>query len=99
MLMHRFSDTSSIFASDTAASVIVGMTPKRGAISRNNAASSCPHPYMVSPISGTAPSASPSAPRWSDTAEEDEDANDRERRRAVRAGALWVTHPSQASVM
>jgi hypothetical protein len=43
-LMHRFPDASSILASDTAASVIAGITPKRGAISRNKTASSCPHP-------------------------------------------------------
>src|ERR1700757_3705216 len=53
-LMHRFPDASSMLASDTAASVIVGTTPKRGATSRNTAASSGPHPYTVIPTSGTA---------------------------------------------
>src|SRR5882724_12486619 len=48
--MHRFPNASSILASDTAASVMVGSTPKRGAISRNKTASSWPHPYIVIPI-------------------------------------------------
>src|ERR1700733_5019742 len=49
-LTHRFSDASSMLACDTAASVIVGTTPKRGATSRNTAASSGPHPYTVIPV-------------------------------------------------
>src|ERR1700677_1618069 len=48
-LMHGFPDANSMLASDTAASVIVGTTPKRGATSRNTAASSGPHPYTVIP--------------------------------------------------
>jgi hypothetical protein len=42
--MHRFPEANSTLASDTAESVIVGITPKRGATSRNETASSCPHP-------------------------------------------------------
>ena len=41
-LMHRFPSASSTLASDTAASVMVGATPKRGASSRNKTASSAP---------------------------------------------------------
>ena len=43
-LMQRFPTASSTLASDTAASVMVGLTPKRGASSRNRAASSGPQP-------------------------------------------------------
>src|ERR1700758_5350312 len=82
-LMHRFPDASSMLASDTAASVIVGTTPKRGATSRNKAASSGPHPYTVIPMPGTA--------------EEDADATDRARRAAGRAGSLEVMPSSQGS--
>src|ERR1700683_1138430 len=83
MLMHRFPDASSMLASDTAASVIVGTTPKRGATSRNTAASSGPHPYTVIPMLGTA--------------EEDSDATDRARQAAGRAGSLDVLCSSQGS--
>src|ERR1700722_6801847 len=82
-LMHRFPDASSMLASDTAASVITGITPKRGATSRNAAASSGPHPYTVIPMPGTA--------------EEDADAAGRARRAAGRAGSLEVMPPSQGS--
>src|SRR5215472_881636 len=82
-LMHRFPDASSMLASDTAASVIVGATPKRGATSRNAAASSGPHPYTVIPMHGTA--------------EEDSDASDRARQAAGRAGSLEVMLSSQGS--
>src|ERR1700728_2150813 len=53
-LMHRFPAASSTLAPDTAASVIVGTTPKQGAPSRNAAASSGSHPYTVIPVLGTA---------------------------------------------
>src|SRR5579872_7101004 len=75
-LMHRFPDASSMLASDTAASAIVATMPKRGATSRNTAASSHPHPYTVIPMRVTL--------------EEDSDATDRARRAAVRAGSLSV---------
>src|ERR1700728_672852 len=83
MLMHRFPDASSTLASDTAASVIVGATPKRGATSRNAAASSGPHPYTVIPMLGTA--------------EDDADAADRARQATCRAGSLEVMSSSQGS--
>src|SRR3979409_2170933 len=83
MLMHRFPSASPMLPSDTAASVIVGMTPRPGAISRNKAASSCPHPKIAIPIGGTA--------------EEDEDARDRVRRTAVRAGSLRIMLPFKAA--
>src|ERR1700733_9160522 len=82
-LMHRFPDARSMLASDTAASVIVGATPKRGATSRNTAASSGPHPYTVSPMPGTA--------------EEGADATDGARQAARRAGSLEVMPSSQGS--
>src|SRR3984885_7090649 len=82
-LMHRFPDASSMLASDTAASLIVGTTPKRGATSRNTAASSGPHPYTVIPMLGTAA--------------EDSDATDRARQAAGRAGSLEVMPSSQGS--
>jgi hypothetical protein len=44
MLMQRFPKASSILASDAGAVVMIGSTPKRGAISRNKAASSWLHP-------------------------------------------------------
>src|SRR5215469_2854417 len=78
-LMHRFPDASSTLASDTAASVIVGTTPKRGATSRNTADSSGPHPYTVIPVLGTV--------------EEDSGAAGRARRAAGRAGLLEVMPP------
>src|ERR1700761_7617803 len=82
-LMHRFPDASSMLASDTAASVIVGTTPKRGAASRNKAASSGPHPYTVIPMPGTA--------------KDDVAATGRARRAAGRAGLLKVMPSSQGS--
>src|SRR5580700_3411686 len=82
-LMHRFPDASSMLAADTAASVIVGSTPERGATSRNRAASSGPHPYTVIPMLGTA--------------DEDSDATDRARQAAGRAGSLEVMPSSQGS--
>src|ERR1700730_2197852 len=82
-LMHRFPDASSMLASDTAASVMVGTTPKRGAASRNTAASSGPHPYTVISMPGTAA--------------EDSDATDRARQAAGRAGSLEVMPSSQGS--
>src|SRR5579862_7681646 len=82
-LMHRFPDASSMLASDTAAAVIVGTTPKRGATSRNAAASSGPHPYTVIPALGTA--------------EENADAAGRARAAAGRAGLLEVMPSSQGS--
>src|SRR5260370_13990694 len=81
--MDRFPDASSMLASDTAASVIVGTTPKRGATSRNKAASSGPHPYTVIPMLGTA--------------EEDAGATGRARQAAGRAGSLEVMPSSQGS--
>src|SRR5580658_5885786 len=80
-LMHRFPDVSSTLASDTAASVIVGTTPKQGATSRNAAASSGSHPYTVIPVLGTA--------------EEASDATGRARQAAGRAGSLKVMPSSQ----
>ena len=82
-LMHRFPDASPTLASDTDASVIVGTTPKRGATSRNKAASSGPHPYTVIPLLGTAA--------------EDSDATDRALQAAGRAGSLEVMPSSQGS--
>src|ERR1700683_4510556 len=73
-LTHRFPDASSMLAADTAASLIVGTTPKRGATSRNTTASSGPHPYTVIPTLGTAA--------------EDSDATDRARQAAGSAGSL-----------
>src|SRR5580704_19374035 len=84
-LMHRFPDASSILAADTAASVIVGTTPKRDATSRNAAASSGPHPYTVIPMLRTG--------------EEDAGATDRARQAAGRAGSLEVMFSSQGSRM
>src|ERR1700758_1346217 len=81
-LMHRFPGASSMLASDTAASVIVGATPKRGATSRNTAASSGPHPYTVIPMLGMA--------------EGDADATD-QRQAAGRAGSIEVMPSSQGS--
>src|SRR5260370_24332784 len=81
--MDRFPDASSMLASDTAAPVIVGTTPKRGATSRNKAASSGPHPYTVIPMLGTA--------------EEDAGATGRVRQAAGRAGSLEVMPSSQGS--
>jgi hypothetical protein len=80
-LMHRFPDAGSVLASDTAASVMVGTTPNRGAVSRNAAAPSSPHPYTVIPVPGTA--------------EEDADTTGRARRGAGRAGSLKVMPSSQ----
>src|SRR5215472_12909326 len=82
-LMHRFPDASSMLAPDTAAPVIVGATAKRGATSRNTAASSGPHPYTVIPMLGTA--------------EEDSDATDWAGQAASRAGSLEVMRSSQGS--
>src|SRR5260221_6930987 len=82
-LMHRFPDASSTLGSDTAASVIVGTTPKRGATSWNTAASSGPHPYTMIPTFGTAA--------------EDSDATDRARQAAGRADSLKVMPSSQGS--
>src|SRR6202050_2640306 len=82
-LMHRFPDARSMLASDTAPSAIVGTTPKRGATSRNTAASSGPHPYTVIPMLGAA--------------EEDADATDRAPQAAGRAGSLEVMPSSQGS--
>src|ERR1700761_9077939 len=82
-LMHRFPDASPVLASDTAAPLIVGTTPKRGATSRNKAASSGPHPYTVIPV-----------PR---TAAGDSDAAGRARQAAGRAGSLEVMPSSQRS--
>src|ERR1700747_2748078 len=82
-LMHRFPDASSMLASDTAAFVIVGTTPKRGATSRKAAASSGPHPYTVIPVPVTA--------------EEDADAPARARQAAGRAGSVEVMPSSQGS--
>src|SRR6201996_1416138 len=84
-LMHRFPDASPVLASDTAAPVIVGTTPKRGATSRNKAASSGPHPYTVIPVPGTA--------------EEAPAATGRVRQAADRAGSLKVMPSSQDSRM
>src|SRR4051812_5522874 len=82
--MHRFPNANSTFASDTAASVIVGITPKRGANSRNRTASSCPQPKIVIPVVGTA--------------EEEADASHR-RRAAVPAGSLLLMPPSQGGLV
>src|SRR5258707_4835029 len=82
-LTHRFPDASSTLASDTAAPVTVGTTPKRGAISRNTAASSRPQPYTVIPMLGTA--------------EEESDAADRTWQAAGRADSLEVMPTSQGS--
>src|SRR5215469_10828830 len=82
-LMHRFPDASSMLAPDTAASVIVGTTPKQGAASRNTAASSGPQPYTVMPMLGAA--------------EEDSDVTNRARQAAGRADSLEVMPPSQGS--
>src|ERR1700722_6025017 len=82
-LTHRFPDASSILASDTAASVIIGATPKRGATAWNTAASSGPHPYTVIPMPGTA--------------EEDADAIEGARQASGRAGSLEVMSSSQGS--
>src|ERR1700751_5907580 len=82
-LMHRFPDASSMLAADTAASVIAGTTPKRGAISPNAAASSGSHPYTVIPTPGTA--------------EEDADTTGRAPRAAGRVGSLEVMPSSQGS--
>src|SRR5580658_6931762 len=82
-LMHRFPAASSTLTPDTAASVIVGTTPKRGAISRNAAASSGSHPYTVIPVPGTA--------------EEDSGATGRAGQAAGRAGLLKVMPSSQGS--
>src|SRR5271170_5723391 len=82
-LMHRFPDVSSTLASDAAASVIVGTTPKQGATSANAAASSGSHPYTVIPVLRTA--------------EEDSDATGRAPQAAGRAGSLKVMPSSQGS--
>src|ERR1700678_813168 len=82
-LMHRFPDASLTLASDTAASVIVRTTPKRGATSRNIAASSGPHPSTVIPRLGAAPA--------------DAGATGRARQAAGRTGLLEVMPASQGS--
>ena len=43
-LTHRLPAASPALASETAASVMIGVTPKRGASSRNSTASSGSHP-------------------------------------------------------
>ena len=89
--MHRVPDASALVVSDIAASEILGRAPKRGAIWRNKAASSGPHPKTVIPIFGTIATTSAGAPCSSEETERYEDAGDPVRRVAFRAGAVWFT--------